>query len=175
VNADYTVGLLSSYRNGPFSWFFRIHHQSSHLGDEFILNSSAPVNRLNLSFEEIDLKLSYELTGWLRVYGGGGVLVGRGDPTTLGRGTSQFGAELTSPWTLLSGTIRPVLYADFQANERSSWVVGSSLMAGLQFENARIGDRKVQLLAEYFKGPSPNGQFFSQNTDWIGLGLHLYY
>ncbi len=138
-------------------------------------NSSVPVNRVNLSFEEIDLKLSYELTAWLRVYGGGGVLVGHGDPTTLGRGTTQFGAELTSPWTLLSGKIRPVVYADFQANERSSWVVGRSLMAGLQFENARIGDRKVQLLAEYFKGPSPNGQFFSQNTDWIGLGLHLYY
>jgi hypothetical protein len=175
VNADYTVGLLSSYRNGPFSGFFRIHHQSSHLGDEFILNSRVDVNRVNLSFEEIDLKLSYELTAWLRVYGGGGVLVGQGDPSTLGRGTAQFGAELTSPWTLLSGKIRPVVYADFQANERSSWVVGRSLMAGLQFENARIGDRKVQLLAEYFKGPSPNGQFFSQNTDWIGLGLHLYY
>lgn len=175
VNADYTVGLLTSYRNGPLSGFFRVHHQSSHLGDEFILNSRIPVNRVNLSFEEIDLKLSYELTAWLRVYGGGGVLVGQGDPTTLGRGTSQFGAELTSPWTFLGGKIRPVMYADFQANERSQWVVSRSLMAGLQFENARIGDRKVQLLAEYFKGPSPNGQFFSQNTDWIGLGLHLHY
>ena len=175
VNADYTVGLLTSYRNGPFSGFFRIHHQSSHLGDEFILNSGVPVNRVNLSFEEIDLKLSYELTAWLRVYGGGGVLVGKGDPATLGRGTSQFGAELTSPWTLLSGKIRPVVYADFQANERSHWAMSRSLMAGLQFENARIGDRQVQLLVEYFKGPSPNGQFFAQSIDWIGLGLHLYY
>jgi hypothetical protein len=175
VNADYTVGLLASYRTGPFSGFLRIHHQSSHLGDEFILNGSPTFNRVNLSFEEVDVKLSYELAAWLRVYGGGGVLVGQGDPTTLGRGTSQFGAELTSPWTLLSGKIRPVVYADFQANERSNWAMSRSLMAGLQFENARIGDRKVQLLAEYFKGPSPNGQFFTQRTDWIGLGLHLYY
>ena len=174
VNADYTAGLLTSYRTGPFSGFLRLHHQSSHLGDEFILNSSTPVNRVNLSFEEIDLKLSYELSGWLRVYGGGGVLVDR-DPKTLGRGTSQFGAELTSPWTFLSGKIRPVAYGDFQANERSSWAIARSLMAGLQFENARIGDRKVQVLMEYFKGPSPNGQFFTQSTDWIGLGVHLYY
>lgn len=174
VNADYTAGLLTSYRTGPFSGFLRLHHQSSHLGDEFILNSSTPVNRVNLSFEEIDLKLSYELSGWLRAYGGGGVLVDR-DPKTLGRGTSQFGAELTSPWTFLSGKIRPVAYGDFQANERSSWAIARSLMAGLQFENARIGDRKVQVLMEYFKGPSPNGQFFTQSTDWIGLGVHLYY
>ena len=39
VNADYTAGLLTSYRTGPFSGFLRLHHQSSHLGDEFILNT----------------------------------------------------------------------------------------------------------------------------------------
>lgn len=174
VNADYTAGLLTSYRTGSFSGFLRIHHQSSHLGDEFILNSRTAVNRINLSYEEIDLKLSYEVAAWLRVYGGGGMLVNR-DPKALGRGTTQFGAELISPWTFFSGKVRPVAYGDFQANERSNWAVSRSLMAGLQFEEARIGDRRLQLLMEYFKGPSPNGQFFSQSTDWIGLGLHLYY
>jgi hypothetical protein len=175
VNADYTVGLLTSYRNGPLSGFLRLHHQSSHLGDEFILNNRFAINRINLSFEEIDLKLSYELTTWFRIYGGGGVLVTKPDPATLGRGTTQFGAELTSPWTFFSGKIRPVLYADFQANERSQWAMSRSVMAGLQFENARIGDRRIQVLVEYFKGPSPNGQFLFQNTDWIGVGVHLYY
>jgi opacity protein-like surface antigen len=172
VNADYTVGLLASYRTGSFSSFIRLHHQSSHLGDEFIINTNP--DRINLAFEEVDLKLSYNLWEWFRVYGGGGYLVGR-DPNNLGRGTSQFGSELTSPWTMLSGKIRPVAYADFQINERSNWSITRSLMAGLQFENARIGDRKLQVLFEYLKGPSPNGQFFSQRTDWIGVGLHLYY
>ena len=174
VNADYTVGLLTSYRTGPFSGFLRLHHQSSHLGDEFILNSQTPVNRVNLSFEDLDLKLSYELTSWLRIYGGGGMLVVR-DPSYLQRGTSQVGTELTSPWTFWGGKVRPVAYADFQANERSNWRVASSIMTGLQFENARIGDRKLQVLAEYFSGPSPNGQFYTQNTEWFGLGVHLYY
>jgi hypothetical protein len=174
VNADYTVGLLTSYRTGPFSGFLRLHHQSSHLGDEFILNSQPPINRINLSFEELDLKLSYELASWFRIYGGGGMLVWR-DPSDLKRGTSQVGVELTSPWTLWGGKVRPVAYADFQANARSNWRVASSVMAGLQFENARIGDRRLQVLAEYFGGPSPNGQFFAQNTEWFGLGIHLYY
>jgi len=174
VNADYTVGLLTSYRTGPFSGFLRLHHQSSHLGDEFILNSLGPVNRINLSFEEVDLKLSYELASWFRIYGGGGMLVDR-DPSYLRRGTSQAGIELTSPGTFWGGKVRPVAYADFQANARSNWRVASSVMAGLQFENARIGDRKMQLLVEYFSGPSPNGQFYAQNTEWFGLGVHLYY
>ena len=174
VNADYTVGLLACYRSGPFSGFLRLHHQSSHLGDEFILNSRTPIKRVNLSFEELDLKVSYELTNWLRLYGGMGKLVGR-DPKNLGRGTGQLGAEFTSPRTLWGGKVRPVAYVDAQANERSHWKVASTLMAGFQFEDARIGDRKVQLLAEYFSGPSPNGQFFIQNARWIGLGVHLYY
>ncbi|MBC7840624.1 MAG: DUF1207 domain-containing protein [Nitrospiraceae bacterium] len=173
-NADYTAGLLTSYRTGAFSGFLRLHHQSSHLGDEFILNSQPGFNRINLSFNELDLKISYELASWFRVYGGGGILVGR-DPRELKRGTSQLGAELTSPWTLWDGKVRPVAYADLQANERSNWKVASSVMAGIQFENARIGDRKLQLLAEYFSGPSPNGQFYNQNTEWIGIGIHLYY
>ena len=174
VNADYTVGLLTSYRTGPFAGFLRFHHQSSHLGDEFILNSQPPINRINLSFEELDIKISYELASWFRIYGGGGMLVGR-DPKDLKRGTSQVGTELTSPWTLWGGKVRPVAYADFQANERSNWRVASSVMAGLQFENARIGDRKLQVLVEYLSGPSPNGQFYTQNTEWFGLGIHLYY
>ena len=69
----------------------------------------------------------------------------------------------------LSLLVRPVAYADFQANAKSNWRVASSVMAGLQFENARIGDRKLQVLAEYFSGPSPNGQFYTQNTEWFGL------
>ena len=172
VNADYTAGLLASYRTGSLSGFIRVHHQSSHLGDEFILNNQP--KRINLSYEEIDVKLSYEVVDWFRVYGGGGILVDR-DPNSLGRGTSQVGAEFTSPWTMLSGKIRPVAYGDFQVNERSNWIINRSLMAGLQFENARIGDRKIQLLMEYYKGASPNGQFYSQRTEWIGIGLHLYY
>ncbi len=173
-NADYTAGLLTSYRTGAFSGFLRLHHQSSHLGDEFILNSQPGFNRINLSFDELDLKISYELASWFRVYGGGGMLVGR-DPRDLKRGTSQLGAELTSPWTLWDGKVRPVAYVDAQANERANWKVANSVMAGIQFENARIGDRKLQLLAEYFSGPSPNGQFYNQNTEWLGIGIHLYY
>ena len=174
INADYNVGLLTSYRTGPFSGFLRWHHQSSHLGDEYILNSQPPVNRVNLSFEEIDLKLSYELFSWLRIYGGGGYLVGR-SPGNLNPGTSQVGTELTSPWTFWGGKARPVAYADFQANGRSNWDVASSVMTGVQFENAHIGDRRLQVLGEYFYGPSPNGQFYTQKTEWFGLSFHLYY
>ena len=176
VNADYRVGLLTSYRNGPFSGFLRIEHQSSHLGDEFLLNNPG-VTRINLSYEEVDVRLSYELLPWLRVYGGGGYIVHR-FPEDLGRGTTQWGVELVSTRTFLGGRLRPVAYADFQCNERTSWQVGQSIMAGVQFENARIGDRRIQLLreyGEYYVGRSSDGQFYTQRASWYGIGVHLYF
>ena len=77
--------------------------------------------------------------------------------------------------TFLGGQLRPVAYGDFQCNERTNWQIGQSIMAGVQFENARIGDRQVQLLAEYYVGPSPDGQFYTQRASWYGIGVHLYF
>lgn len=173
VNADYRVGLLSSYRNGRFSLLGRIQHQSSHLGDEFLLNNPG-VTRVNLSYEELDMKLSYELFDWLRLYGGGGVLVHR-QPDDLGLATTQWGVELVSTRTFLDGVLRPVAYGDFQCNQMTNWGVGQSIMAGVQFENARIGDRRIQVLGEYYAGPSPDGQFYTEHVSWYGIGVHLYF
>lgn len=173
VNADYTVGVLSAYRSGSFSGFLRLHHQSSHLGDEFLLNNSQ-TQRINLSYEEIDMKLSYEWFTWLRTYGGVGYLVHR-DPSDVKPVSTELGVEWVSPVSFFNGSARPICYADFQINERSNWAIAQSLMAGLRFENARIGNRSIQLLAEYFSGPSPNGQFYTQHAQWFGIGLHLYF
>ena len=173
INADYTVGALTTYRSGNFSSFLRLHHQSSHLGDEFLIVNPG-VRRINLSYEEIDIKLSYELSEWVRVYGGGGYLVHR-DPANVRPVSTEGGLELTSPISFFDGSIRPVCYADFQVNERANWSVAQSVMASLRFENARIGNRQLQLLAEYFAGPSPNGQFYVRHEHWFGIGLHFYF
>ncbi len=173
VNADYNVGLLTAYRSGKFSGFLRLHHQSSHLGDEFIL-ANQRVQRINLSYEEVDVKLAYDVSDWIRGYAGGGYLVHR-DPSTVEPFSTQWGIELTSPVTFFSGAITPICYADFQSNERSQWAIAQSIMAGLRFENARIGNRQLQLLAQYFAGPSPDGQFYRQHSHWFGVGLHFYF
>ncbi|MGH7860072.1 MAG: DUF1207 domain-containing protein, partial [Candidatus Binatia bacterium] len=73
INSDFLVGFPLSLRRGPFSARARLYHQSSHLGDEFLLNNPE-VDRVNLSFEAFDALLSAEY-GWLRLYAGGGVLL----------------------------------------------------------------------------------------------------
>jgi hypothetical protein len=63
INADYTLGLPATYRHGDNSLRFRIYHQSSHLGDEF-LQSINPLQQVNLSYEAVELIYSREWGGW---------------------------------------------------------------------------------------------------------------
>ncbi len=56
INTDFTIGFPFAYRTGPGSLRLKLYHQSSHLGDEFILNTNP--TRVNLSFEALELLAS---------------------------------------------------------------------------------------------------------------------
>lgn len=169
VNSDFFVGLASIHHVGDFTTMLRAYHQSSHLGDEYLLRSR--VDRVNLSFEVLDLLVSFEPWRWLRLYGGGGLMVHR-EPA-LGRGITELGLELWSPVALAGGYLRPVAGLDVQHREESDWKTDLSLRTGVQIEHPVLADRRLQILAEYYDGRSPNGQFFERRIRELGIGIHL--
>jgi len=172
INADYFVAGLLGYRYDAFSALTRVFHQSSHLGDEFLLANR--VQRVNLSYEGIDLKLSYDLFGdVLRVYAGGGYLFDR-DPSSLKPWAVQSGLEFRSPWPRQVTLVRPIAAIDVQNREQNDWHPDISVRAGVEFQGV-LATRKAQLLLEYFTGYSPNGQFYQDKIEYIGLGLHLHF
>src|SRR6185295_5880290 len=74
MNADYLIGLPITYRVDRFSTRLRLYHQSSHLGDEFLLREGLPITRENLSFESVEWLVSQDLAS-LRLYAGGEYLL----------------------------------------------------------------------------------------------------
>lgn len=170
VNTDFFVALQGSYRGKDLSTIFRIFHQSSHLGDEFLLRNR--IDRINLSFEGVDVKLSYRPFGWLRLYGGGGYLF-QVDPSELKPWATQAGIELQTPWRFWGDSTRLVSALDLQNRQENRWSTEMSLRGGLQFERPLSFMRKISLLLEYYKGHSPNGQFFDSKIEYFGPGLHL--
>src|SRR5260370_9352053 len=74
-----------------------VFHQSSNLGDEFLLRSR--IERVNLTYESVDLKLSYDLPWGFRVYGGGGSLFDQ-EPADLPPWAGPGGVEFPNPWAL---------------------------------------------------------------------------
>jgi hypothetical protein len=172
VNADYFLAALAAYRTGNVSALARLFHQSAHLGDEFLLRTR--VERVNLSYEGVDFKLSYDFPFGFRLYGGGRVLVDP-EPSDLKPWATQAGVEFRSPQTFWGGRIRPVAALDVQNHQENGWRADVSARAGIQFESLRVLGRNLQLLVHYFNGYSPNGQFYKQTIEHVGLGVHFHF
>jgi len=171
VNADYLVGIPLTLRYEDFTAMVRVFHQSSHLGDEFLLRTRT--NRINLSYESIDLKLSYEFGDVLRTYVGGGYLFDQ-TPSSLDPLSAQYGIELRSPWPSRDSRWRPIAAVDVQHREENGWSADVSARAGIEIDGVLL-TRKLQILLEYFTGHSPNGQFYKDKVQYFGLGTHFHF
>ncbi|WP_245727578.1 DUF1207 domain-containing protein [Nitrosovibrio tenuis] len=172
INTDFIASAYSSMRVGHFSAFARVFHQSSHLGDEFLLRTR--LQRINLSYEGADLRLSYEFPYGIRIYGGGGGIFHR-DPSTLKPWTTQYGIEFRSPWRTRFASMRPIAAVDVKNHEQNNWNSDVSVRAGIQFDKFGAFGRRLQFLMEYFSGNSPTGQFYIQKVEYLGIGAHYHY
>lgn len=179
LNSDFVVGLPITIRSGWFSTRLRLYHQSSHLGDEYLLREPPERrDRENLSFESAEMILSAD-AGALRVYGGGEMLFQR-SPQDLERAVAHAGAELRPEPRVLPlgalGGFRLVAAADLKASQEHDWKPSVSARAGLEYDragNAELPGRRWGLFVEYYTGPSPYGQFFRENVRYVGAGVHF--
>lgn len=165
VNADYWIGFPLSYRRGPRSYLIRVYHQSSHLGDEFILGNPG-INRVNLSYETLEGLASYEWERW-RVYGGGGYILS--SEPELDPKYAHAGIEFIEPRAV--SELDFIAAVDVQASEELDWARSVALQAGLEFKSA--SPRRLRLMVEHFRGHSPNGQFFRERLRYTGIGLYF--
>lgn len=177
LNADYVVGVPLTLRRGALSARARLYHQSSHLGDEFLLRPENPEQgRENLSFEAAELIVSLDL-GTLRLYGGGERLLNR-NPETLAAVVGHGGAEWRPQLTLFSvgslATVRPIVLADVKVADDRSSRPATSVMAGLDIARRRDSDttgRRWMIVGHFYTGPSPYGQFYRDDIRYYGVGL----
>jgi hypothetical protein len=169
LNADYVVGLPLTIRSGRFSSRLRLYHQSSHLGDEFLIR--AEPERINLAFESIELILSH-VVGPARIYGGGEYLFNR-EPDDLEEWLAQAGTEIRLGWADALDVLGAL---DMKSSEQQDWKPAWSVRGGLE---GRLGadplhpPRRWSLLLEYYDGPSPYGQFYREQVRFYGIGLHV--
>jgi hypothetical protein len=169
INADYTIGIPLTYRSGANSFRLRLYHQSSHLGDEFLLGPNPPA-RVNLSFESVEFLYARDWRGW-RGYAGGEYMFDR-DPSELKPGIAHWGLEYRGSAPLLWKG-RLVGGVDCKAFEQQSWTVNTSVKIGLEFGQPNPGRRRLRLMAEWYRGYDPRGQFYMNKVEYYGLDLSL--
>jgi hypothetical protein len=170
INADYLVGFPLTFRRGGFSARGRFYHQSSHLGDEYLLRDEE-IQRENLSFESVEVLVSQE-AGPLRAYVGVEQLFRR-NPETLAERLVHGGFELRRG---RAGPSRVVAGVDVKATRQHDWSPAISGRVGIEVARSAAGGhpgRLVAFLLEAYDGPSPYGQFFQDDITYFGIGFHL--
>jgi len=169
INSDFVIGVPLAFKRGPLAARLRLWHQSSHLGDELILNGTAP-ERMDLSMEVIDGVLAWERGGW-RGYGGASHVVRR-DQGHRGRGGLHAGIDYAGASPVLAGG-RLVGGVDVKWFEQTDWDAGVSAKIGLEFGRPRPERRGLTVLAEAYDGFAPFGQFTSREVRYYGVGLQF--
>ena len=170
INADYVIGAPLTFRRSGFSVRARIYHQSSHLGDEYLL-SAEDVQRENLSFEAVELLVSQEIRA-VRAYAGVERIFRR-EPDALPSKLFHVGVELR---TGRARKIQLVGGVDVKTTEFHDWSPAMSARAGLELGRPGPGGhpgRLIALMLELYDGPSPYGQFFRDDISYVGIGLHF--
>lgn len=169
LNADYQVGIPFTYRRGPFSARIRIYHQSSHLGDEFLLRYHP--ERVNLSYESVQALGALDFGKW-RVYAGGEYLFDR-DPATLRPAGAQAGIEYRGQTRRFMGPGSFVAGLDLKSYQENRWGTSGSLKAGYEFGLPDPGRRHLKIMLEGYKGFAPYGQFYQERVSYFGVGLYF--
>jgi hypothetical protein len=173
INADYIIGFPLSYRNGPWSARARLFHQSSHLGDEFLLNPQRPelrVTRLNLSFETIELLGAVEWGGFQVAAGPSYILH---TYTDLKRFSVQAGIDYQSREPVFRPTMRLFASALYHAWEETDWNPDFNAKVGINIRSPYAEKRAIQIFGEYFHGNLPFGQFYKLRAEYYGGGINV--
>lgn len=171
VNADYLVGLPITMRVDGFTTRLRVYHQSSHLGDEFLLGSTFE-DRVNLSFESAEVIVSQEI-GRFRLYGGGEAFFRR-EPAELVDRIVHAGAEIRP---VVFGNGRVFGAVDVKAAPDQGWDRAVSAKAGIEIARVPTPGHPAEVITisfEYYDGLAPYGQFYLESIRFWGVSLQLF-
>lgn len=177
MGQDWVVGGGIEMLKGDFAGRARIHHRSSHLGDEFTEEFGA--RRIEFGGEALEAVAAYQDKTGVRLYGGGSYIFHSNTKSTvilqqLGRDdryTVQAGAD--GEWYKWSGGHLGVHGGmDFQAAQRTKWQGAFSALGGVAFRRDNHSTaRELRLSLRYFTGPSPMGEFFLTREQFLHFEL----
>ena len=175
-NTDFLGSLFIAGRlgQGDAAYLVRAMHTSTHLGDEYLLNEP-DLERENFSFERLDGFVSdtFPLADddWIgRFYAGVGVALGEPNPSDWSDVRAQWGVELRGRPFGFGGT--PFIAADVQHEEARDFTPDLSLRAGIELPRSDHGSA-FRAGIDYYVGREPNGQFWRDDVQMIGVGLHF--
>ncbi len=166
ITSDWVVVVPLVWHRGRHWIRLRYYHSSAHLGDEYM--QLFEVDRVAHARDIA------EVLGWLQaspsvgVYAGGGWAF-RVDPPEDEPFTIRLGAQAESR---IQHTVRPYAAADAYLDQDNDWKPRINIQIGVRLAFAG-SSRLVRVAAELLTGPTPQGQFNTEETTFVTLGFYV--
>lgn len=167
ISLDFVVQLNTTALLGPWALTLQLHHESSHLGDEYADHFG--VGRLDWSREVLAGWASYSSGDWRFIGGASHVLY---DGLGLPRPAAAFGIDFRGQRLgARRRAVAPVIGFYTEANAATNWRLSQSAKLGLAFAGQTGPRLGVAFIAH--DGLSTQRQFYRNESRYIGLELKI--
>lgn len=170
INADYYVALPLTYIKDKLSARLRFFHESSHLGDEFLLETK--IKRVNPSMEGVDISLAYEVMDDLVCFIGYRNIFRSDDSFHVKPSCFYYGFNYFLNFATLQTfhvQAKPYLGVYFTNQENNHWGFDGSVAFGYQWN--KCYGRKLRIYLMGHDGYSAEGQFARRKSKYVSINL----
>lgn len=171
INADYYVALPLTYINDKFSARLRLFHESSHLGDEFLLENKK-IKRVNPSMEGLDLSFAYEPLEECVFFIGYTRFLRSDDTFKVKPNSIYYGFNYFLNFAKIQTfhvQAKPYFAVYLTNQENNHWDFDTSVALGYQWNKCYGRKLRVYLLGH--SGYSAEGQFARKRSKYISVNL----
>ncbi|MBA3236735.1 MAG: DUF1207 domain-containing protein [Parachlamydiaceae bacterium] len=171
INADYYVALPLTYINDKFSARLRLFHESSHLGDEFLLETPKII-RVNPSLEGLDLSVAYEFMDKSVCFIGYSRVVRSDDSFKVKPNSVYYGFNYFLNFAKIQTfhvQATPYLAAYVINRQNNHWDFDCSFAIGYQWN--KCYGRKLRIYLFGHDGYSAEGQFARKKSKYVSINL----
>ncbi|MCF7822719.1 MAG: DUF1207 domain-containing protein [Candidatus Marinimicrobia bacterium] len=168
-NTDFRIGGMLHYKRNKAVYRLTLFHQSSHLGDDFMLRTSYFLpNTKALNYEQLGIIRSSRL-GYLRYYYGYGLNI---SPNTVRkRNEFQMGTLYQHPFAH-NPDFAYLLGIDVKAYQQNDYRPNMKFGAGIEL--GRTWKNPFMIIAEYYRGHLPYSTLEFQKVNLYGLGVYFH-
>jgi hypothetical protein len=170
INSDYYIAFPLTYIKNGFVARLRVYHQSSHLGDEFLMESS--IVRVNPSMEVVDLSLAFEPMDRYVFFVGYSRVLRSDESFKVKPNSVYYGINYYLNFFkihIFNVEAVPYIAAYFLCQENNDWNLDSSAALGYQWDKSY--GRKLRVYLMGHNGYSVEGQFAIKKTGYVSINL----
>ncbi len=168
LNADYRISGWYNIKSQASTYRIRLFHQSSHLGDDFVIRNGIMGRGSNpMNYEQLDITRSVQNGNHRHYYGFGYTVTPHAERKRIAFQLGYFFSRTTPRFA----NSKFIGGADIKIMEQHGY--RPSIKLGIGYELGQSHRNPPRLILEYYNGNLPYSRYESTVVQLLGIGLYM--